>query len=204
MSAQNCLCVFARTPQLGQVKQRLAAALGDAGALAAHEELLRGLLDRTVGGGDYQVQVWLTTLAQSLPGWLQPGAFTLHEQHPGDLGARMQSCMETALESYGRCVLVGSDCPEIDAAYVESAFQALHDHDVVFGPAEDGGYGLIGLSRPVPEIFAESHWGDAGVLLRARDRAEAARATVKLLPVIYDVDELDDWQRYRAALGPHR
>ena len=63
--------------------------------------------------------------------------------------------MERALAEADRCVLIGSDCPDIDANYVEAAFDALDSADVVFGPAEDGGYGLVGLTRPVPEVFAE-------------------------------------------------
>lgn len=195
----KCLCIFARTPELGRVKKRLASALGDAGALAAHEELLGGVLDRTAGTGGYRVEVWLTSLATALPDWLLQSHFSLHEQPAGDLGQRMQAIIEKALKTHRRCVLVGSDCPDIDAAYVEAAFQAIADQDVVFGPAEDGGYGLVGLSRPVPEVFAETRWGDSGVLPRALERAEKAGVKVHLLPTIYDVDELEDWQRYRAA-----
>lgn len=181
------------------MKRRLAAALGDRAALAAHEELLRDVLDRTTSSDAYRVAVWLTNLAATLPDWLSEGAFTLHEQPAGDLGQRMRAIMERVLETHRRCVLIGSDCPDIDAAYVDTAFRSLVDHDVVLGPAEDGGYGLVGLSRPVPEIFAENRWGDRGVLQRTLERAEEAGATVRLLADIYDVDELADWQRYKAA-----
>jgi rSAM/selenodomain-associated transferase 1 len=198
---QNRLCIFARTPELGQVKQRLAASLGEAGALAAHEELLRSTLDRTVGAGDYQVEVWLTSLAVPLPDWLCGYAFSLHEQRAGDLGQRMLSTLAAALESGDRCVLIGSDCPQIDGAYLASAFDALAEFDVVLGPAEDGGYGLVGMSQPAPAIFAESSWGDDGVLQRALERAEKAGISVSLCPEIYDVDEPVDWQRFKCNEG---
>ena len=93
------------------------------------------------------------------------------------------------------------DCPDIDAAYVEAAIEALTESDVVFGPAEDGGYGLVGMKQPIAEIFAESQWGDPGVLERALERAERAGLAVALLPEIYDVDEVADWRRYQRTLG---
>lgn len=194
---EHCLCIFARTPELGRVKKRLAVALGDAEALAAHEELLRRTLERTIGLGDHRVEVWLTSLGAGLPGWLRNGAFALREQGSGDLGQRMQHAVSVALATSRACVLIGSDCPDIDSAYVALAFDALVDVDVVFGPAEDGGYGLIGLTRPVPEVFAESRWGDAGVLARALERLQGAGIAAALLPEVYDVDELEDWQRYQ-------
>lgn len=194
--SEDCLCIFTRAPELGRVKQRLALTLGDAGALAAHEELLRRTLDQTASPGTYRMEVWLTRLDISLPGWLQSGAFELREQGSGDLGQRMQETLAAALATSRRCVLIGSDCPDIDSAYVAAAFKALADADVVFGPAEDGGYGLVGLSRPVPELFAESRWGDEGVLRRALARLQGAGISAALLPEIYDVDELADWQRY--------
>ncbi len=196
----DCLCIFARTPELGRVKQRLAADLGEQAALAAHEELLRRTITRTTGGDDYRVELWLTSLSVPLPDWLLDGPFSLHEQGQGDLGRRMQDVLTAALTHSSRCVLIGSDCPDIDRAYVASAFAALARSDVVLGPAEDGGYGLVGVKAPAPVLFAETQWGDAGVLDRALDRAAGAGQTVSLLAEIYDVDEPADWRRYRDSL----
>jgi rSAM/selenodomain-associated transferase 1 len=197
------LCIFARTPELGRVKQRLAREIGDEAALAAHEALLhRAVLQHSAGSGSYRIELWLTNLAVPLPDWLQDSSFELHEQKGGDLGQRMLHTFESALAAGSACILVGSDCPDIDAAYVESAIEALTRADVVFGPAEDGGYGLVGMKRPIPEIFTESRWGDSQVLARALERAERAGVSVALLPEIYDVDELADWQRYQQDGSP--
>ena len=73
----DCLCIFARTPELGRVKQRLAAELGAAGALAAHEALLRRTIQRTRVDGGYRVELWLTSLSADLPAWLEGGPFGL-------------------------------------------------------------------------------------------------------------------------------
>ena len=194
----QALCIFARTPELGLVKQRLAAALGDRQALAAHEQLLRRTIQRTAASERYETQLWLTRLTSDLPGWLRPHGVSLNEQPAGDLGQRMQLVMERTLAGAERCVLIGSDCPDIDSDYVSAAFDALHSADVVFGPAEDGGYALVGLNRSVPEAFAESAWGDPAVLARALARLARANVAVSLLPEVYDVDEVTDWQRFLA------
>jgi rSAM/selenodomain-associated transferase 1 len=195
------LCIFARTPELGRVKQRLAREIGAEAALAAHEALLRRIVEHSAGSERYRVELWLTNLAVPLPDWLKGCSLELHEQESGDLGQRMLSAVESALAAGSACILVGSDCPDIDATYVESAIEALTRADVVFGPAEDGGYGLVGMKRPIPEIFAESKWGDSRVLARALERAERAGVSVALLPEIYDVDELADWQRYQQDIS---
>ena len=191
------LCVFARTPELGRVKQRLAREIGAEAALAAHEALLRRVVERAAAGTNFRTEIWLTNLAAPLPDWLENRSLDLHEQKGTDLGQRMRHTFESALAASSACILIGSDCPDIDAAYVDSAIEALNRADVVFGPAEDGGYGLVGMKRLIPEIFAESSWGDAKVLERALERAERAGVSVALLAEIYDVDELADWQRYQ-------
>ena len=195
MSAR--LCIFARTPELGRVKQRLAREIGAEAALAAHETLLRRAVERAAAGANFRSEVWLTNLAASLPDWLESHSLDLHEQKGTDLGQRMLHTFESALAASSACILIGSDCPDIDAAYVDSAIEALTRADVVFGPAEDGGCGLVGMKRPIPEIFAESKWGDAKVLERALERAAGAGVSVALLDEIYDVDELADWQRFQ-------
>ena len=194
-----CLCIFARTPELGRVKQRLARAVGQEAALAAHEELLRRIVQQAGMSGSYRTELWLTNLGDPLPDWLGGYRMDLHEQEGGDLGQRMLHTLVSALATSSVCILAGSDCPDIDAAYVESAIDALTRSDVVFGPAEDGGYGLVGMKQPKAEIFAESQWGDAGVLERALERAAQAGLSVALLPELYDVDELSDWQRYQRS-----
>ena len=194
------LCLFARTPRKGRVKRRLAADLGDAGALAAHEELLKGAIVRCFGSAHDRQELWLTE-QKSLPDWLieaqAVARFEIRAQSPGDLGERMWHVLRKGLSESRYCILFGSDCPDIDADYVTAAFEALTRSDVVIGPAEDGGYGLIGLSRPLPELFLDMVWSDSGVLERTLERAAQADASVICLPQIYDVYWIADWRRYR-------
>jgi glycosyltransferase A (GT-A) superfamily protein (DUF2064 family) len=111
----------------------------------------------------------------------------------------MRETLNAELTGSRYCVLIGSDCPDIDADYVMAAFDALAAVDVVIGPAEDGGYGLIGLGRPAPELFEDMRWGDDQVLARTLERAERSGLSVVCLPEIYDVDRIEDWQRYRVS-----
>ncbi len=200
VSGDRCLCVFTRTPVFGQVKQRLAAVLGEATALLAHEELLQRTLDRCLNGADYRAELWLTSLepAAAVRQLRRPG-LSLKLQQGNDLGARMQHTLEDGLANGARRILIGSDCPDIDRDYVASAFAALEEFPVVLGPAEDGGYGLVGLNRPAPQLFADMVWGDSQVLERTLLRADQAGLDVALLPQVYDVDLPEDWQRYRMA-----
>src|SRR5690606_5645565 len=94
------------------------------------------------------------------------------EQSSGDLGARMAHAVEDGLcHGASRVVLIGCDCPEIESRHLDAAFAALADHDAVVGAAQDGGYYLIGLTQPFPELFADMAWGGGTVLDETRQRA---------------------------------
>ncbi|MDH4320678.1 MAG: TIGR04282 family arsenosugar biosynthesis glycosyltransferase [Desulfobulbaceae bacterium] len=193
------LILFTRYPEPGQVKTRLIPALGAEGAAtvqrrmteaaAAQAESLaatrRLRLEICYDGGDpAQVAQWLAPLAPS--GRCRP-------QGDGDLGQRMQRAMELAfVEGARRVVLLGCDCPALTAATVARAFDDLRDHDLVLGPALDGGYYLLGLAAPQPSLFAEMAWGDEAVLARTMARAAAASLRVSLLEALADVDRPED------------
>ena len=93
-------------------------------------------------------------------------------------------------------LLIGSDCPGIDADYLTSAVVRGGTADLLLGPAEDGGYGLIGLRQPMPEIFKNIAWGTDQVLDQTLSRARALGLSVALMETVWDVDTPDDWSRY--------
>jgi hypothetical protein len=203
------LCIFARAPEPGRVKRRLAGTLGEAGALSAYLELVEGTLARCAEATSYTSQLWVSGGDLDHPqilDWLARYPLVLHSQTGADLGERMWRALEHSLAAGTAAVLIGTDCPDIDRRYVEHAFEQLETHDVVLGPAEDGGYGLIALgARPLPELFSDMPWGEATVLEHTLARARRSGARVSLLPTIYDVDRPVDWQRYRRLNpGPGR
>ena len=196
-----CLCLFTRAPVAGAVKRRLAASIGDRQALAAHVRLVAECIDRLAGSGRWHTELWLAgPEREALAAWPGIRDLTRRVQQGDDLGARMLGALEAALSTHERAVVVGTDCPDIDADYVAAAFDALDGSDVVLGPAEDGGYGLVGAGRLVVDalapLFTEMPWGTDRVFDDTSARCAAAGLTVATLPVIWDVDTVADWRRY--------
>ncbi len=198
-SAADCrVLVFARAPEPGKVKTRLIPALGEEGAA----DLQRGFVLRALGvateAGLGPVELWCTPDAVH-PFFaecrLRFGVST-YDQGAGDLGERMERAIRGALERSQRAILIGSDIPAMDAHYLRAADRALvAGSDMVIGPAEDGGYALIGLTRCFAELFRGIPWGTATVLEETRRRAAALALHIGELPVLWDVDRPEDLQR---------
>ncbi len=198
------LCIFARAPVRGHVKRRLAGYLGVDGALAAHVRLAEETLDRLQAVPGTRTELWLSgpTGGETVRSWLRRYPVTLHPQSGADLGERMWGAIATALGNGVPGLVVGIDCPGIDAAYVGLALEHLRRVDVVFGPAEDGGYGLVGAataSAPQLEaVFRNVPWGTDRVLDVSLQNCRHAGLKATLLPMIWDVDTAADWHRYLA------
>ncbi|WPC06569.1 TIGR04282 family arsenosugar biosynthesis glycosyltransferase [Pseudomonas benzenivorans] len=200
MSLSISLHLLARLPVPGRVKTRLIPALGEEGAC----DLQRALLARALqlpSDGFSERFLWLDdspdaelqALADQL-GW------TLVEQPAGDLGERMRRIAALGLAESDAVVLIGNDCPALDGEYLSGACIALHAQPVVLGPAEDGGYVLLGLRRIDPLLFEAMPWGTDRVLGLTRERLQQLDWGHQLLPVLWDVDRPEDLPRL-AALG---
>ncbi|HYW80466.1 MAG TPA: TIGR04283 family arsenosugar biosynthesis glycosyltransferase [Thermoguttaceae bacterium] len=202
--AERCLIVFTRYPEPGKTKTRLIPAVGAEQAATIHREMTRHTFDWAMElarenhttveshfeGGDRQCMQ--ACFGRDL---------VYRPQHEGDLGRRMERAFCDAFDAgVGRVVIVGTDCPGLDAALVRTAFERLeHDH-LVLGPAEDGGYYLIGLSRKEPTLFSQIDWGTDRVLRQTLDAAEASGLRSSLLKRLADIDrpeDLDLWRRER-------
>jgi rSAM/selenodomain-associated transferase 1 len=195
------LVVFARAPERGRVKTRLAAALGDDAALS----LYRAFLEDTCALAAQVCDRGVLAVAGDSSS-LQPLAarhgLHLTVQDGADLGARMEHAIAREL-AHGPVCIIGSDAPSLPVSLVEAAFERLADHELVVGPSTDGGYWLIGATRAAPELFSGVHWGTETVLEETLRRLEGRRAA--LAPFWYDVDEPRDLALLRAhlpLLGP--
>ena len=119
-------------------------------------------------------------------------------QGGGDLGTRLtRTFAEHFAQGAERVVVIGADCPELTAADIAAALDALKVCDVVLGPALDGGYWLVGLRAPQPGLFREIAWSTTEVLAQTEAKARAAGLSVRRLRALSDVDTFDDWQRWR-------
>jgi rSAM/selenodomain-associated transferase 1 len=130
--------------------------------------------------------------------WVRPGWSTA-AQSEGDLGQRLASAFGQAFcGGARRVVIVGSDCPYLDADDIREAWRQLRTCDLVLGPAEDGGYWLIGLREEQPGLFENIAWSSAIVFSETIARAKALRLKTFLLRKLSDVDTREDWERFIA------
>ena len=198
----TAVLVFTKAAQPGVSKTRLIPALGADEAAAAHEVLVLRTLDMTrdlgVAGEDYQVSLWGAVPHPALELWSDQFALPLHLQAAGDLGQKMLHGFASALDAGAdQAVLIGSDCPAMTAEYIRQACAALRASDLVLGPAEDGGYVLIGCKQVYAELFANIPWGSDKVLARTLEQAEQLELSVTLLATLWDVDRPEDWARFQ-------
>lgn len=190
------LGIFAKAPVPGHVKTRLAADIGAEAAAQWYARSLRVIFHRSAVAWAHVERVLFYDPASTAGAFdALPDAPTRRVRQEGaDLGARMAAALRycLALGTAVRPVLVGSDAPSLPAAYVTEAWDALGSHDVVLGPATDGGYYLIGTRADYPALFADMTWSTDRVLSETVARAERRQLGVHLLPEWFDVDTVQD------------
>jgi rSAM/selenodomain-associated transferase 1 len=193
--SRSQLIVMAKAPVAGEAKTRLIPALGATGAASLAARLLERSMD-TARAAAFDALVLACAPDTAHPAFVaqaQHGDVTLVPQGAGDLGLRMRRCFERAFaQGAARAVLIGTDVPELDAATLNTASEALATHDAVFAPAADGGYALIGLRRVTPSLFEAMPWSTAGVMTATRERLAAAGLRHIELPEVHDIDEPAD------------
>ena len=203
------LIVFVKRPRPGEVKTRLAGEIGAGDAAILYRLMAEHVLRETAPAGRGYARVVQYAPADAggdVARWL-PGE-ALAPQAAGDLGQRMAGAFATAFaEGALRAVLIGTDAPALRREQVERAFADLGDHDLVLGPACDGGYYLIGLRAPRPELFEGIAWSTATVCAATIGRARALGIRHRPLPELRDVDTLADvrheWKRLVPLLAGH-
>ncbi len=197
------LIIFSRYPEAGRSKTRLIPALGASGAARLHEEITRHTLrTATELVHDYPVQVEVHFAGgdEGLMRQVFGGDFYYRPQVAGDLGQKMQTAMEGALQERASGVIViGTDCPDLTAPRLRQAFKALRTWELVLGPAYDGGYYLIGCRCVWPELFADIPWGTDQVLARTLAAARYVGLKPFLLETLPDVDRPEDLSIWEAV-----
>lgn len=195
-STTECLIIFTRYPEPGKTKTRLIPLLGEEGAATLQRQMTEQKLAEVnqlqafyplsvevhfAGGNEQLMQDWLGL------NWVY------RRQSEGDIGDRMASAFQASfVAGMTAVVLIGTDCPELNAPLMAEAFQLLRQHDLVLGPAVDGGYYLIGLRRLIPELFAGIAWSTAEVLQQTITIAQRLGLAVAELPLLSDVDRPED------------
>lgn len=192
------LLVFSRDPVPGRVKTRLVPLLGPHGAAVLQAGFVHERLMLVRDANLCPAELWCTPDCHSAFFRRCAGRFgvSLHTQPPGDLGQRMQYALMVALDRACSAILIGTDCPDLTVSDLDEALAALEqDTDVVLGPAADGGYYLIGLRRPIPELFSAVPWGSDRVFAETLARLGRRKIAYHCLPMRHDVDTPQDYRR---------
>jgi len=201
---KKALLVFARTPELGTVKKRLAADIGADQALRCYELLLYLTLSQALQVDAHRFLYFHPQKRESIPGLSAPLSeiCSIRCQKPdSDLGTKMFAALSETLikDKCEQALLVGTDIPFLGNEQMQQAFSLLTSADIVLGPTIDGGYYMVGIRKSVlnqPQIFQEIPWGTNKVLQATVEKATAARLRIKTLSTLFDVDtrkELHTW-----------
>ncbi len=192
----NALLLLIKNPIPGKTKTRLAEDVGDEMALKMYHALCDWTRDQALALPATERYLFYSNEVLEQDAWPND-AFHKRLQHPGDLGERILAGFELAFAArHERVIIIGSDCPGITTDYLQQAFAALEQTDVVIGPALDGGYTLLGMRSLVPSLFTEVAWSTEAVLPTTLERAEAAGKSITQLSPLSDVDYLADWLGY--------
>lgn len=197
------LILFTRWPEPGRTKTRLIPALGEVGAAQLHANLVGQAQATAVAASSdlgMALEIHHTGPRAAMESWLG-SKHTLRIQTGRDLGERMAAALSAV---QAPAVLIGTDCPALTPAVIGDAFAALRDHEVVLGPAADGGYYLVGWRSPHPEIFRDIPWGTAEVLALSRARLRAAHINWREVSILHDIDRPEDLALIPRHLLPNR
>ncbi len=195
----NKLLVFAKLPEPGKVKTRLAEDLGDVRAAEIYSYIARDIISRVSKSSTYEtviyydppdkkndVAIWLKDCAQTDSEHLIP-------QEGSSLGERILGALESIFSSGTiSAVIIGTDCTDVTAKMIEETFGELSEYDAVLGPAEDGGYYLLGLNCLIPELFQDIDWSTEIVLEQTLSCLNKLGLNYKLRETLRDIDNLND------------
>jgi hypothetical protein len=206
MRAGAAIIVFARAPQPGRVKTRLAPRMGEWGAARLHRRLVRRTLRVALAARCGPVELHGAPRARHAL-FLQYEKklnIVLRNQRGRDLGERMFNAIVNGLRAHRAVILVGTDCPALEARDLRRAARALAGGcDAVVAPAEDGGYPLIGLRRVSPRLVETIAWGGPEVFARTAQELDRLGWGWRRLRTLWDVDRPEDLERlYTAPKGP--
>jgi len=190
LNSRNLLLIFTRNPELGKVKSRLAASIGDQSALEVYTFLLKHT-QKVTQNLSVDKQVWYSENVNKNDFWNNE-LYTKYEQiQEEDLGIRMQYAFEEGFKSgYKNIIIIGSDLYDLKTCDLNKAFEILESNEAVLGPAEDGGFYLLGMNKMIPELFKNKEWGTNTVLKDTLKNLK--KYTFEALDERNDIDYLSD------------
>ncbi|WP_299250753.1 TIGR04282 family arsenosugar biosynthesis glycosyltransferase [uncultured Lacinutrix sp.] len=189
---KNLIITFTRNPELGKVKSRLAKGIGEASALEVYKFLLehtKNVLSKL----DCDRAIYYSVKIREDDIW-DSETFSKHQQFGDDLGARMQNAFENGFKKgYDKIIIVGSDLYDLNTEIINQAFKQLDTNDNVIGPAEDGGYYLLGMKTLNPAVFDIENWGTETVY---KQTVSKLTSSLYVLKTLNDIDYVEDLKPY--------
>jgi len=196
---KQAVLIFAKNLIHGEVKTRLAETIGDDRAFKVYKELLQHTNDITKNIDAAKIVFYSNNIDEK-DIWAHE-TYKKQMQKGNDLGERMLNAFEYAFKNgYEEVVIIGTDCFELTSSIINDAFSFLKDHEIVIGPAEDGGYYLLGMKKLYPELFQNIYWSTENVLLQTIAVCCKGSLTYHLLQQLSDVDEEKDLIKTKFAL----
>lgn len=191
MSRDQRIIIFTKNPEIGKCKTRLAATIGDKAALSIYEQLL----DYTIGFCkklSFPKKVYYSSAISKFDRWSHSG-FYKDKQVDGDLGERMKAAFKKEFKDGAKSVvIIGTDCAQINELDIQEAFRLLFQHEVVIGPADDGGYYLLGMNYLIPELFENKSWSSEYLMSETVATLDANQIDYKLMDAKSDIDIEED------------
>jgi rSAM/selenodomain-associated transferase 1 len=185
---ENALIVFARRPEKGKVKKRLAIAVGDEQALEIYQKLL--LYTKAIVSNTLATVFVFTTGCGDDCIWNE---YTVFEQCEGNLGERMLAAFTLIFaKGFKHIVIIGSDCVSLSSRLIRDAFDKLNEYDAVIGPATDGGYYLLGMNQIHSALFENKAWGTNALYDSTMKDMYNLQLSCFSLPELNDVDTIED------------
>jgi rSAM/selenodomain-associated transferase 1 len=186
------LIVFIKNPVIGTVKTRLAKSIGDESALQVYRDLMEKSRKETQ---EVSADRFLFYSKEIKADNWSTEHFYKQLQAEGDLGFKMKSAFAEVIKKNSKTIIIGSDCYDLTSTIIETAFKELDSNDLVIGPANDGGYYLLGINKFMPELFEEIEWSTEVVLQQTLEKAKQLELKVKCLQELIDIDNIDDLKK---------
>ena len=195
--SKNLLMIFVKNRQAGKVKTRLAKTVGDDKALEIYEKLKSHTID-VAAEVDVDREIWYSDFVGEEQ--FEDEVFQEKVQIGDGLGVRMKNAFEEGFKNGAdNVVIIGSDCISITPSHIRGAFASLNNYDAVIGPAKDGGYYLLGLSKMIPELFENINWSTESVFDQTLEALRNNKNSYQLLEMLNDIDTESDLEN-----SPHK
>lgn len=194
------LIVFQKNPVLGQVKTRIAKILGEEKALEIYRFLVWKTHEQITLLTNWDVFLYYSDFTEKVDWKPKKGEISYHLQKGKDLGERMRNAFEEIFhKGYTRILIIGTDCPQLTEETLNNAAKELNNYDVVFGPAKDGGYYLLGLKKLYNGLFQDIPWSTESVLELSIQYLKQNKISFQTTSSLSDIDTAEDWDKYQKS-----